>query len=140
MMTSHPKTPPLDARLRGHDAAVPECPSFPRKPVLSAVEGRESRISARGFRRPFFHWARLLLLGVVISAGLAYAQDKDQGTIVAQVLGDSGKQSEVKAQIYAEGNQAPVATVKLGTPVNVPPGSYRLELDVLGGKVSRDKI
>jgi len=82
-----------------------------------------------------------LLLGVmVLGAGPAHAQDKDQGTVVVQVLGDSGRQSDVKAQLYAEGNQAPVATAKVGTPVNVPPGSYRLELEVLGGKVSRDKI
>ncbi|HEV8715187.1 MAG TPA: hypothetical protein VGX03_20445 [Candidatus Binatia bacterium] len=93
-------------------------------------------------RRSFYRWALLLLLGlvVIVSARLAHAQDKDQGTVVVQALGDSGKQSEAKAQIYAEGSQVPAATVKLGTPVNLPPGSYRLELDVLGGKVSRDKI
>src|SRR5262245_25235933 len=112
---------------------TPRCVETPRRGV-STGDG------AKFGRRSFTCWARLLLLGVVISAGLAYAQDKDQGTVVVQVLGDSGKQSEAKAQIYAEGNQTPVATVKPGTPVNVPPGSYRLELDVLGGKVSRDKI
>ena len=32
----------LDARLRGHDKITLDFTSFPRKPVLSPVEGRES--------------------------------------------------------------------------------------------------
>ena len=68
------------------------------------------------------------------------AQNAEQGTIVVQALGEEGKQSDAKAQIYAAGTQLPAATIKLGSPVNLPPGTYRLELDVLGGKVSRDKV
>jgi hypothetical protein len=99
------------------------------------------KLGQRFFCRPFGYWAPLLLLSLVIlSVGLAHAQDKSQGTIVVQALGDSGIQSDTKAQIYAEGSQLPAATVKLGAPVNLPPGSYRLELEVLGGKVSRNNV
>ncbi len=78
----------------------------------------------------------LLIMGV----GGAYAQDAGQGTITVQALGDAGKQSDTKVQIYAAGTQVPIATTKLGTPVHLPPGTYQLELEVLGGKVSRDKV
>jgi hypothetical protein len=77
---------------------------------------------------------------MVLCTEKARAQDKDQGTVVVQALGDAGKQSDTKAQIYAEGTQVPAATTKLGLPVNLPPGTYRLEVDVLGGKVSREKV
>jgi len=89
--------------------------------------------------KPFFSICFLLsLLGLGI--GTTNAQNAEQGTVVVEVLGDAGKQSDAKAQIYAAGTQVPAATVKLGASVNLPPGTYRLELDVLGGKVSRDKI
>ncbi len=77
---------------------------------------------------------------MVLCTDKARAQDKDQGTVLVQALGEAGKQSDAKAQIYAEGTQVPVATTKLGSPVNLPPGTYRLEVEVLGGKVSREKI
>ena len=77
---------------------------------------------------------------MVLCTDKARAQDKDQGTVIVQALGEAGKQSDAKAQIYAEGTQVPVATTKLGSPVNLPPGTYRLEVEVLGGKVSREKI
>ena len=79
----------------------------------------------------------LLIMGVV---GRAHAQDAGQGTITVQALGEAGKQSDTKVQIYAAGTQVPIATTKLGTPVHLPPGTYQLELEVLGGKVSRDKV
>jgi hypothetical protein len=79
----------------------------------------------------------VLVLGL---AGSAHAQEKEQGTIVVEALGEAGKQSESKAQIYAEGMQVPIATTKLSAPVSVPPGTYRVELEVLGGKVAKDKI
>jgi hypothetical protein len=89
----------------------------------------------------FIYWSVLLLLGFCgITPGGAAAQDKDQGAVVVQALGDEGKQSDAQAQIYKENTQTPVATTKVGVPVNLPPGTYRLELDVLGGKVTRDKI
>jgi hypothetical protein len=86
-------------------------------------------------------WFLLFLCGFLATwVRVAVAQTAEQGTVVVEVLGEAGKQSDAKAQIYAEGTQIPAATVKPGAPVNLPPGTYQLELDVLGGKVSRDKI
>jgi len=82
----------------------------------------------------------LLLSLLVLGAERVNAQNTEQGTVIVQTFGDVGKQSDAKAQLYAEGTQVPAATLKLGVPVNVPPGTYKLELDVLGGKVSREKI
>ena len=111
-------------------------------PQVDASPGDEGKFARKSSYRPLGCWVLLFLLSSLgaLSVGLVHAQDKSQGTIVVQVLGDSGKQSDTKAQIYAEGSQVPAATVKLGAPVNLPPGSYRLELEVLGGKVSRDHV
>jgi hypothetical protein len=82
----------------------------------------------------------LFLSLFVLGATAANTQNAEQGTVIIQAFGDVGKQSDAKAQLYTEGTQVPAATLKLGVPVNVPPGAYKLELDVLGGKVSRDNI
>lgn len=66
------------------------------------------------------------------------AQDKEQGTLVVQALGEAGKQSDAKVHIYAEGAPTPVATTTVGAPVSLPPGTYRLEFEVVGGKISRE--
>jgi len=120
----------------------------PRSPFDELKTNGVHRESSRGFlfmlslskHAAVFSTMCFLLGLLVIDARVVSAQDKNQGTVIVQALGDSGQQSDTTAQIYAEGTQVPAATIKLGTPVNLPPGSYRLELDVLGGKVSRDKI
>jgi hypothetical protein len=81
-----------------------------------------------------------LLSLFVFGATVANTQNAEQGTVIIQAFGEVGKQSDARAQLYAEGTQVPAATLRLGVPVNVPPGTYKLELDVLGGKVSRDKV
>jgi hypothetical protein len=82
-----------------------------------------------------------VVLGVlVLYAPPVPAQEKEQGTLVVQALGEAGKQSDAKVHIYAEGAPAPVATTTVGTPVSLPPGTYRLELQVVGGKISREKV
>jgi hypothetical protein len=84
-------------------------------------------------------WSLLLVLCFLfIAAGQPSAQDKEQGALVVQALGEAGKQSDAQVQIYTEGSQTPVATTKVGTPVNLPPGTYRVELQVIGGTISRD--
>lgn len=81
-----------------------------------------------------------VVLGVLaLCAPPVPAQEKEQGTLVVQALGEAGKQSDAKVHIYAEGAPAPVATTTVGTPVSLPPGTYRLELQVVGGKISREK-
>ncbi|MBI3300637.1 MAG: hypothetical protein HYZ72_00945 [Deltaproteobacteria bacterium] len=77
---------------------------------------------------------------LVMSAGAAHAQDGEQGALTIVALKEADAQSDAKARVYAQGTQTPMATTKLGTPVNLSPGSYRIELDVLGGKVSRDNV
>lgn len=85
--------------------------------------------------------ALLALCGLlVLNASEGDAQDGKQGTLVVRALGEADDQTDTQAQIYAEGTQVPAATTKLGTPVNLPPGTYRLELDVLGGRITRDNV
>ena len=83
-------------------------------------------------------WVFFLAGWFVLFARISIAQEKEQGALVIQALGDAGKQSDSQVQIYSEGSQTPVATARVGTPVNLPPGTYRIEFQVLGGKISRD--
>ena len=48
--------------------------------------------------------------------------------------------SATQAHVYPLNSQTPIATIKIGVPASLPPGTYRLELDVLGGKIKRDKV
>ncbi len=125
---------PFD-KLRANRTHIKSFEGFPFMLSPSASAGQAPSKHVTVFSAFGFFLALLLM-----SAVAANAQDKDQGTVVVQALGDAGKQSDTKVQIYAEGTQVPAATAKLGSPVNLPPGTYRLEVEVLGGKVSRDKI
>jgi len=70
----------------------------------------------------------------------ASAEDKTQGTLVVEALGEGGKQGGTQAHVYPLNSQTPIATIKIGVPTSLPPGTYRLELDVLGGKIKRDQV
>lgn len=85
-------------------------------------------------------WGFFLAGWFVLFAGTSIAQEKEQGSLVIQALGDAGKQSDTQVQIYSEGSPTPVATTKVGTPVNLPPGTYQIEFQVIGGKISRDNV
>ena len=85
-------------------------------------------------------WLFLLFLALLVSWSEAMAEEKGQGTLVIEALGEGGKQGGTQAHVYPLNSQTPIATVKVGTPTSLPPGTYRLELDVLGGKVKRDNI
>lgn len=81
------------------------------------------------------------LVSVLVGCGPeARAEEKGQGQVVVEALGEGGKNGGTQAHIYPLNSQTPIATVKIGTPVNLPPGTYRLELDVLGGKIKRDNV
>ena len=83
----------------------------------------------------------VFLLGILwIGSGYPLAQDKTQGMIVVEVLGEAGHQSDVPVRLYTEKGETPVATAKIGAVTTVAPGTYRLELDVLGGQVTRKNI
>lgn len=83
----------------------------------------------------------VFLLGILwIGIGSVLAQDKIQGMIVVEVLGEAGHQSDVPVRLYTEKSETLVATAKIGVVTTVAPGTYRLELDVLGGQVTRNNV
>ena len=83
----------------------------------------------------------VFLLGMLwIGTGSVPAQDKTQGTVVIEVLGEAGHQSDAPVRLYAEKSDTPLTTAKIGTATPVSPGTYRLELDVLGGQVTRKTV
>ena len=83
----------------------------------------------------------VFLLGMLwIGIGSVPAQDKTQGTVVIEVLGEAGHQSDAPVRLYAEKSDTPLTTAKIGTATPVSPGTYRLELDVLGGQVTRKTV
>jgi hypothetical protein len=83
----------------------------------------------------------VFLLGTLwIGIGNVLAQDKTQGMIVVEVLGEAGHQSDVSVRLYTKKNATPIATAKIGAVTPVAPGTYRLELDVLGGQVTRNNV
>ena len=83
----------------------------------------------------------VFLLGMLwIGTGSVPAQDKTQGMVVIEVLGEAGHQSDAPVRLYAEKSDTPLTTAKIGTATPVSPGTYRLELDVLGGQVTRKTV
>ena len=83
----------------------------------------------------------VFLLGMLwIGTGSVPAQDKTQGTVVIEVLGEAGHQSDAPVRLYAEKSDTPPTTAKIGAATPVSPGTYRLELDVLGGQVTRKNV
>jgi hypothetical protein len=108
-----------------------------REPPLSFISGQQGETPHRAVS--LMYCCVFFLAGwFVLFAGTGIAQEKEQGSLVIQALGDAGKQSDTQVQIYSEGSPTPVATTKVGTPVNLPPGTYRIEFQVIGGKISRD--
>jgi len=71
-------------------------------------------------------------------AGIIFAQEKGQGSLVVSVNKEIDPQSETEVQILAQDTKAPVATARLGVPTNLPAGAYRIEFSILGGQVTRD--
>lgn len=82
----------------------------------------------------------LLLSTLWIGIGSVLAQEKTQGTVVIEVLGEAGHQSDVQVRLYTEKSDTPLTTAKIGAPTPLLPGTYRLELDVVGGQVTRNNV
>ena len=76
----------------------------------------------------------------VVSSHEVSAEDKGRGTLLVEALGEGGKFGATQAHVYPLNSQTPIATIKIGAPASLPPGTYRLELDVLGGKIKRDQV
>jgi hypothetical protein len=92
--------------------------------------------------RSVIHWGVALCLFSLFAVfgPDAIADDKEHGTLVVEALGEGGKSAATQAHVYPLNSQTPIATIKIGVPTSLPPGSYRIELDVLGGKIKRDKV
>ena len=77
---------------------------------------------------------------------ITHAKNTDQATLVVVVngLGEMVKRSDAPVRIYAhDGAQNgvdPVATTTIGKSVDLPAGTYRVELEVLGGVVTRPEV
>lgn len=84
----------------------------------------------------------IFLLGFAI----AQAKNTDQATLVVVVngLGEMVERSEAPVRIYAHDGAKdgadPVATTTIGKSVDLPAGTYRVELEVLGGVVTRPEV
>jgi len=87
-----------------------------------------------------YGWLLWLVSVLVVFGPEARAEEKGQGTLVVEALGEGGKDGGTQAHVYPLNSQTPIATVKIGAPTNLPPGTYRLELDILGGKIKRDNV
>ena len=77
---------------------------------------------------------------------ITHAKNTDQATLVVVVngLGEMVKRSDAPVRIYAhdgaQNGADPVATTTIGKSVDLPAGTYRVELEVLGGVVTRPEV
>lgn len=63
-----------------------------------------------------------------------------QGRLLIRTAGEPDQQADVQAKIYSRADERPAAWARLGQAVALPPGTYRVVLDVLGGSVSRERV
>lgn len=77
---------------------------------------------------------------LVFVIGPAPVQAQDQATLVVHALGDMGKRSDAPVNVYAPESNDPIASTTIGKPVDLPPGTYRVELEVLGGTITRQEV
>ncbi|MCY4386738.1 MAG: hypothetical protein OXC18_06485 [Desulfurellaceae bacterium] len=83
--------------------------------------------------------ACFLLPGQVKSAQPA-DEPESHGSLLIQTPGEQVQTSGLSARIYGPPPETLITQTPLNTPVSLPPGSYRVELDILGGTVSRERV
>ena len=88
-------------------------------------------------RRNAFLWLAGLL---VLVSGITPVPAQDQATLVVHALGDMGKRSDAPVKVYAPDSKVPVVSTTVGKPVDLTPGTYRIELEVLGGTITRPEV
>ncbi len=99
-----------------------------------------------GYRQPLWLLAVLLIcffLSSQVCSAQPAAESEPHGSLLIRTPGEQDHQDrsgEVSATVYSLEPETLVARATLGTPVSLPPGSYRVELDVLGGTVSRERV
>ena len=96
-----------------------------------------------GYKQALWFLAVLLsysfLSGHVCSAQPA-AEPEPHGNLLIQTPGEQVQTSGLTARIYSLTPETLITQTPLNTPVSLPPGSYRVELDILGGTVSRERV
>ncbi len=83
-----------------------------------------------------------LLPGVFLSSHICLAQPQAEphGSLLIQTPGEPAQTSGLSARIYPPTSETRLIQTPLNTPVSLPPGSYRVELDILGGTISRERV
>lgn len=76
---------------------------------------------------------------VALSASLAIAAAAS-GKLKLEVLGKLGAGAQQKAEIYAQSGKNPIATVRPGDSVSLKPGTYRMVLPIVGGRIVKNNV
>ncbi len=89
-------------------------------------------------------WLLAVLLACFLPGQVQSAQPTDEpephGSLLIQTPGEQVQTSGLSARIYSPPPETLITQTPLNTPVSLPPGSYRVELDILGGTVSRERV
>ena len=68
------------------------------------------------------------------------AEPEPHGNLLIQTPGEQAQPGGLTARIYSLTPETLITQTPLNTPASLPPGSYRVELDILGGTVSRERV
>ncbi len=68
------------------------------------------------------------------------AEPEATGSLIVRTSTEEGNQGDAQARIYATDPQTLVSMAPLGRLLSLSPGTYRVELDVLGGTISRERV
>ncbi len=89
----------------------------------------------------FFSLSPLLPLAPhALYAAQPQAEPEPTGSLIVRTSTEEGKQGDAQARIYTTDPQTLVSMAPLGRPISLSPGAYRVELDVLGGTISRERV
>ena len=68
------------------------------------------------------------------------AQDKEPGSLVVSIGQEMDEQSDAPVRVLTQATKTQVATARLGVPVSLPAGTYRVEFDILGGQAVKENV
>ena len=68
------------------------------------------------------------------------AEPEATGSLIVRTPTEEGDQGDAQARIYSTDPQTLVSLAPLGRLLPLSPGAYRVELDVLGGTISRERV
>ncbi len=96
-----------------------------------------------GYRQLLWLLAILLacfLLPDQVQSAQPTDEPEPHGSLLIQTPGEQVQTSGLSARIYSPPPETLITQTPLNTSVSLPPGSYRVELDILGGTVSRERV